>query len=72
MTEVLSSFTIWDVALWLAGSSLIMLVASEVLAPYVSKRNIVIEVKKLRSVAIVFAIAFLLTVGIRVISITYH
>jgi hypothetical protein len=70
MSEIFSLFTVWDAALWLAGSSLIMLVASEVLSPYVSRRNILLEVRKIRTLAILFAIAFIFTVVIKVVSIT--
>ncbi len=72
MSDILSTLTIWDAALWLAGSSLIMLIASEVLAPHVSRRNILLEVKKIRTIAIVFSLAFVFTVGVKIISITYN
>lgn len=63
-------FTFWDLALWFATSSLTMLVASELLAPYFGKKKVLMDTKKFRMVAIVFSIAFVFTVGIRVLSLT--
>jgi hypothetical protein len=61
-------FTFWDLALWFATSSLIMLVASELLAPYFGRKKILLDTNKLRMVAIAFSLAFIFTVGVRVLS----
>jgi hypothetical protein len=61
-------FSFWDLALWFAASALTMLVASEVFAPYLRKKNLFVDTQKLRIVAIIFSISFIFTVGIRVLS----
>jgi len=64
------NFSFWDLALWLAASSLVMLVASELLAPYFGRKTVLIDAKKLRIVAIIFSLASIFTVGVRVLSLT--
>ena len=64
------NFYFWDLALWLAASSLVMLVASELLAPYFGRKTVLIDAKKLRIVAIIFSLASIFTVGVRVLSLT--
>jgi hypothetical protein len=63
-------FNLWDLAIWFAASSLVMLVASELFAPYFGKKALIIDAKKLRMTGILFSLAFLFTVGIRVITLT--
>jgi uncharacterized membrane protein len=64
------SFSFWDLALWFATSSLVMLVASELLAPYFGRKTVFIDVKKLRVVAIIFSIAFIFTIAVRLVTLT--
>ena len=64
------NFSFWDLALWLAASSVVMLVASELLAPYFGRKTVLIDAKKLRIVAIIFSLASIFTVGVRVLSLT--
>jgi len=64
------NFSFWDLALWLAASSLVMLVASELLVPYFGRKTVLIDAKKLRIVAIIFSLASIFTVGVRVLSLT--
>ena len=64
------NFSFWDLALWLAASSLVMLVASELLAPYFGRKTVLIDAKKLRIVAIIFSLASIFTVGVRVLSLS--
>jgi hypothetical protein len=59
----------WDISLWLAITATILLIASEMLSSPHSKTNIFIDKKKLRNVALVVSILFLITVAIRVINI---
>jgi len=61
-------FSFWDLALWFATSSLTMLVASELLAPYLGRINVLFDTKKLRMVGIIFSLAFIVTVGIRLLA----
>jgi len=64
------NFSFWDLALWLAASSVVMLVASELLAPYFGRKTVLIDAKKLRIVAIIFSLASIFTVGVRVLSLS--
>lgn len=59
----------WDISLWTAAMAIILLVTSELLAPY-SKYlgDFVIDKKRLRLVALALGIAFMITVLIRVIA----
>jgi len=63
-------FSFWDLALWFASSALVMLVASELLAPYFGRKNVAIDVKKLRMIAIIFSLAFIFTVSVRIMTAT--
>lgn len=63
-------FSFWDLALWFATSSLVMLVASELFAPYFGRKTILIDTKKLRIVAILFSLAFIFTIGVRVLTLS--
>ena len=64
------AFSFWDLALWFATSSLTLLVASELLAPYFRRVNLLLDIRKLRMVAIIFSLAFIFTVGIRLLALT--
>ena len=63
-------FSFWDLALWLASSSLVMLVASELMGPYFGRKNVLINVEKLRMIAIIFSVAFIFTIAIRIMTLT--
>ena len=39
-------FSLWDMGLLLAASSIIMLVTAELLSPYFGRINIIIDIKK--------------------------
>jgi len=58
--------SIWDVSLWLAATSMILLVASELTSPRYGSPNLLINKKALKDVAILTAIIFLITVLIRI------
>jgi hypothetical protein len=60
--------TLWDLAIWFAGSSIVMLVASEMFAPFYGRKTLLLDLKKIRMVGIVFALAFIFTVGIRILN----
>lgn len=62
--------TLSDLSVWLAGTSLILIVASELLTPFFGTRNAIVETRKIRMIAIVFCIGFLVTVSIKLISLT--
>ncbi len=61
--------SVWDIGLWLAVSSIILLITSELLAPYYGRNRVTIDVKRLRAVAIASGIAFLIIAAIRIFTI---
>jgi hypothetical protein len=62
---------LWDISLWLAVASIILLATAELISPYYGHLNLLIDKKKLRKVALLMGMIFLLTVAIRVISIVF-
>ena len=63
--------SLWDLGLWLAASSIIMLVTSEVLSPHYGRINLLMEVKKMRKVAIGLGIAFLVVIAPKILTIIF-
>jgi len=61
-----------DLILWLAITALILLITSGLISLYHGKTNLPINGKKLRNVALVTSILFLIMVAIRIISIIFH
>jgi hypothetical protein len=59
----------WDISLWLAVTAIILLITSELLSPYYGKTSLLINRKKLRNIATITAILFLITVAIRIYTI---
>jgi hypothetical protein len=59
----------WDLSLWLAVTAIILLITSELLSPYYGKTSLLINRKRLRNVATITAILFLITVAIRIYTI---
>ncbi len=58
-----------DVSLWIAGTAIILLVTSELLAPYSEHfGDFVIEKNRLRLAALLLGAAFVFTVLIRMIA----
>jgi len=58
--------SLWDISLWLAITSIILLATSELLSPYYGKTNIIIDRKRLRTAALTLGLLFLFTVLIRI------
>jgi hypothetical protein len=56
----------WDISLWLAVTTIILLITSELISPYYGKTNLLINKKRLRNVALTMSILFLITVAIRI------
>lgn len=54
----------WDISLWLAISAIILLITSEMLSPHYGKINILINRNRLRNVALVVSILFLVMLAI--------
>jgi len=59
----------WDISLWLAVASIILLITSEMLSQRYGKINIQINKKRLRNAAITVSTLFLITVATRIINI---
>jgi hypothetical protein len=57
---------LWDVSLWLAIVAIILLATSELVSPYRGQTNLLIDKKRLRRVALVVGILFLMTLALRV------
>jgi hypothetical protein len=58
----------WDMSLWLGVTSTILLVTSELLSPHYGKTSLLVNSKKLRNIATIASILFLITVAIRIYS----
>ncbi|MGD8506192.1 MAG: hypothetical protein PVF15_05950 [Candidatus Bathyarchaeota archaeon] len=59
--------SLWDISLWIAVTAIILLVTSELLAPYSDHfGDFVIEKTRLRLVALVLGVAFMVTVLLRI------
>jgi len=60
--------SLWDISLWIAVTAIILLVTSELLAPYSNYfGDFVIEKTRLRMAALVLGAAFMVTVIIRAV-----
>ena len=68
MSFVLS---LWDLGLWLAVSSILMLITSEVISPHYGRINMLLQFKRMRRVAIALGIAFLFISSLNIVSIIY-
>jgi len=56
----------WDISLWLAVTSIILLITAELISPYYGQTNLLINKKKLKNAALTTGILFLITVAIRI------
>ena len=61
--------SLWDVSLWLAITAIILLITSELISPYYGKTTPFINRKRLRNVALTVSALFLVTVGMKVVTI---
>jgi len=68
---VMFPLSFWNLSLWIAIAAIILLVTSEFLSPSYGRTSIVIDKKRLRTVAISLGILFILTVFIRVYEILF-
>jgi site-specific recombinase len=60
--------SLWDISLWIAVMAIILLVTSELIAPYSDHfGDFVIEKTRLRQVALVLGAAFMVTVILRAV-----
>lgn len=63
------ALSLWDIGLWLAVSSIMLLITSELLAPYYGRSKTVIDVKRLRIMAVGSGLTFLIIAAIRIAAI---
>ena len=56
----------YDISLWLAISAIILLATSELVSPNYGQISLLIEKRRLRTVALTLGILFLSTVAIRI------
>jgi len=56
--------TFWDTSLWLAITAIILLATAELISPYYGQTNLLIEKRRLRQVALLLGILFMITVAI--------
>jgi len=61
--------TFWDISLWLAITAIILLTTSELLSPYYGRTGIILDKRRLRMIALVMGMLFMVTVVVRVIGI---
>jgi len=59
----------WDISLWLAITSIILLATSELLSPYYGQTNIVIDRNRLRTAALTLGLLFMVTIFVRIFEI---
>jgi hypothetical protein len=64
-----SPLSFWDISLWLAVTATILLIASELISPYYGRTSLLINKKRLRSVALITSIMFLITVALRIVGV---
>jgi len=60
--------SLWDIGLWLAVSSFLMIVTSELISPHYGRINTVIEFKRIRRLALSVGIAYLCVASINIVS----
>jgi hypothetical protein len=56
----------YDISLWLAISSIILLATSEIISSNYGQTGMILEKRRLRTVALILGILFLSTVAIRI------
>jgi len=57
-----------EISFLLAIMAIVLLVTSELLSPHHRKANILINKKKLRNAAVGFSVLFMITIGIRIVT----
>lgn len=60
---------LWDISLWIAVTAILLLITSELLAPYSDYfGDFVIDKTRIRLAALLLGVAFMVTVLIRVVA----
>ena len=65
------ALTFWDLNLWLAIISIILLATAELVSSYYGQTNLLINKKRLRRAALIMGVLFLITVAIRIVGIIF-
>ena len=63
--------TFWDISLWFAAMSIVLLITSGVTSLHHGKPKIILNKRRLRNAAILMSALFLMTVGIRILEIIH-
>jgi transaldolase len=58
--------TLWYISIWLAVTTIILLVTAELISPYHGRTNLAIDKKRLRRAALATGILSLVTILIRI------
>ena len=66
-SQVQFPLSFWDLSFWLAITALILLATTELVSPYYGRTSLLINKRRLRNVAIVASLSFLITVSVRII-----
>jgi hypothetical protein len=66
---VILPFNLWDLSLWLAASSIELLITSEVLLELIGKGNARLDRTRIRNAGIVCAVLFLVTIAARILDV---
>jgi len=59
-------FSFLDLSVWLGTAALVLLAASELLSPYYGQTGFVLQEKRLRVVAMLLSILFMITIAIQI------
>lgn len=57
---------LWNISLWLAVSSIILLITTQLISAYDGNATIMIDQRKLKIAAVIMGILFLATMAIRI------
>ena len=61
----------WDLSLWLAASSIVLLVTSEVLLELIGENQVRVDRTRVRIAGFVVAILFLVTIALRIFEVVF-
>jgi len=65
------SLSLWDLSLWLAASSIVLLVTSEVLLELIGENQVRVDRTRVRIAGFVVAILFLVTIALRIFEVVF-
>ena len=65
------SLSLWDLSLWLAASSIVLLVTSEVLLELIGENQVRVDRTRVRIAGFVVAILFLITIALRIFEVVF-